>query len=501
VAPPVWDALRGEAPALPWLRHVAHAGLLPFDRYVAPSAVMRLGRQLPQVLAADAKRLVLVRGPHHNGRKTLLGAVAHAMGKSLLIASEAALEDETRWHQLGVLSVVLDALPVIELALAPGENRTLPALPLVSGPLAVVTGWSGGVHAGDGRAILTVTLPPPEAACRRAHWQAAVPDQDGTMLDLLAGTVHLTSGNIRRAARAACGHAQLDGRMAITPGDVRLACRGLHNARLETLATRLETRGGLDDLALDEITRREVETLLTRCRHREALAAAVGEGDVQARGVRALLSGPSGTGKTLAARILAGALDKDLYRVDVAATVNKYLGETEKNLDRAFSAAEELDIVLLLDEGDALMGARTDVGSSNDRYANLETNFLLQRIESFSGILLVTTNAAERIDKAFARRMDVVIPFRAPDELRRYEILRLELGTHGVDDGFLQELACRCALTGGQLRNVALHARLLALEAGQTLAETHLRAALIREYRKTGGHCPLKSVGPVLVAG
>jgi SpoVK/Ycf46/Vps4 family AAA+-type ATPase len=185
-------------------------------------------------------------------------------------------------------------------------------------------------------------------------------------------------------------------------------------------------------------------------------------------------------------------LEKDIFRVDLAATVNKYIGETEKNLDQAFAAAEELDIVLLIDEGDALMAPRTDVGSSNDRYANLETNFLLQRIEAFSGILVVTSNAADRIDKAFARRMDVVIAFRLPDEIRRYEILRLHLAGEAVDQGLLQEIAYRCVLTGGQLRNVARHAQLLALDAGRPLSGEHVRAALHREYRKTGGHCPLK---------
>jgi len=273
---------------------------------------------------------------------------------------------------------------------------------------------------------------------------------------------------------------------------VQLACRGLHNARLETLATRLETRGSLYDLALDEVTRSELDTLAARCRHREALASVAGEDSAHASGVRALFAGPSGTGKTLAARLLAASLGKDLYRVDLSATVNKYLGETEKNLDHAFSAAEELDVVLLLDEGDALMTMRTDVGSANDRYANLETNFLLQRIESFSGVLLVTTNAADRIDKAFARRMDVVIAFHVPDDLRRYEILCLQLGAHTVDDGWLQELACRCALTGGQLRNVVTHAQLLALQSRRRLGADHLYAALLREYRKTGAHCPLK---------
>ena len=130
--------------------------------------------------------------------------------------------------------------------------------------------------------------------------------------------------------------------------------------------------------------------------------------------------------------------------------------------------------------------------TSFDRYANLETNFLLQRIESFSGILVVTTNAADRIDKAFQRRMDVVVPFRAPDELRRYQILDHHLGDHRVDDDLVQEVAVRCALSGGQLRNVALHARLLALDAGLPIGDDMLRRAVAREYRKLDAHCPLK---------
>jgi SpoVK/Ycf46/Vps4 family AAA+-type ATPase len=265
----------------------------------------------------------------------------------------------------------------------------------------------------------------------------------------------------------------------------------LHSARLETLATRLETRGNFYDLAVDELTRTELDNLLLRCRYREQLAALTQDGGEHSIGVRALFTGPSGTGKTLTARLLAATLGKDLYRVDLSATVNKYLGETEKNLEQAFGAAEDLDVILLLDEGDALMTSRTDVGSANDRYANLETNYLLQRIESFNGILLVTTNASDRIDKAFARRMEVVVRFNAPDELRRYEILSLQLGKHAIDDGWLQELAYRCLLTGGQFRNVVTHAQLLALEAKRALDAEHLYKALQREYRKTGAHCPL----------
>ena len=498
VPAPLWDALRGGPPVLPWLQHRSHEDLLPLKGYVASPAVMRMSSQLPRLLATQPTQILIVRGSRHNGRKTLLGAVAHALGKGMLVANGGVLDNEPRWRMFGALAVMLNALPVVELSLLAGENRSLPTLPFVTGTLAVATGAQGGIQTSDARALLTVTLPLPDAECRRRHWQTAVPTQRAAVLDELARCVLLTSGNIRRAALGATSYAQLGGRDAIEARDVQIACRGLHDARLETLATRLVTCGTLDDLAVDDVTNSELEMLVARCRHRETLATVAErsyEGGAHTNGVRALLSGPSGTGKTLAARLLASTLSKDLFRVDLSATVNKYLGETEKNLDQAFSAAEELDVVLLLDEGDALMAARTNVGSSNDRYANLETNFLLQRIESFGGILLVTTNAADRIDKAFARRMDVVIPFRAPDELRRYEILQLQLGTHAIDDEWLQELACRCVLTGGQLRNVVMHAQLLAMESRQLLSCEHLYAAVLREYRKSGAHCPLKLSG------
>src|SRR5207244_385737 len=161
---------------------------------------------------------------------------------------------------------------------------------------------------------------------------------------------------------------------------------------------------------------------------------------------------PSGTGKTMAARILASSLQMDLYRLDLASVVNKYLGETEKSLHQLFSRAEELDVVLLIDEGDALLTNRTAVQNSNDRYANLETNFLLQRLESFEGVLLITTNAVQRIDSAFQRRMDVIVEFRIPDPHERWTIWQLHLPPdHAVDYNWLQDAAVRCATSGGQI--------------------------------------------------
>lgn len=493
---PLWDGLRGDPPSLRWLTHTPLEALPSLETYVAPAGAEAQCARLPSLLRTHGEHVVVVRGPAHNGRRTLLGCVARALGRSLLVADASALDDESRWRLFGVLAVLLDALPVVHAELALGESRILPALPLVDASLGVVTTRHGAWASADGRPLLTLDLPLPDSEQRARHWEAAAADQTLDTRNMLA-VARLTSGNIRRAASAAAGYAALAHRADLELQDLQQACRGLQSARLETLATRLPAAGTLADLAVDMSTREELDALAARCRHRERLAAsanAIAQGNA---GVRALFAGGSGTGKTLAARLLAASLGKDLYRVDLAATVNKYLGETEKNLDHTFAAAEELDVVLLLDEGDALMSNRTDVSSSNDRYANLETNFLLQRIESFDGILLVTSNAADRIDKAFSRRMDVVIHFRAPDEWGRYDIVRAHLAPDDrINDQWLQDAACRCTLTGGQWRNVVAHARLLALEDARPLDTAHLYAALTREYRKTGAQCPLRPMLP-----
>lgn len=490
---PVWDGLRGEPPTLRWLQFRPIHTLEPLQDHVASDTVCRAFASLPELLVSRPPPVLLVRGPVHNGRKTLAGALAREIGKSALIVNDAVFEDETRWRLLGVLSAMTNAVPIVELELAPGESRTLPAMPLADVPLIVITGRHGAWASAASRPMLAIDLPMPDASQRELHWNVALQGRAPKEFVERAAHVRLASGNIRTVASSACGLAKLAGRDSPGDEDLRRASRMLQSARLETLATRLESRGALNDLSVDDHTREELSALVSRCRWREVLAADLAAVAMGSIGVRALFAGPSGTGKTLAARLLAAELGKDLYRVDLAATVNKYLGETEKNLNQVLNAAEELDVVLLLDEGDALMANRTDVASSNDRYANLETNFLLQRVESFEGILLVTTNAADRIDRAFARRMDVVVNFRTPDEWQRYGILSLHLGnSHAIDDTWLQDAARRCSLSGGQWRNVATQARLLALEDGHDMTADHLYAALTREYRKTGGLCPLR---------
>jgi SpoVK/Ycf46/Vps4 family AAA+-type ATPase len=286
----------------------------------------------------------------------------------------------------------------------------------------------------------------------------------------------------------------------VNASDVRRASRALSRQTLETLARRVNTCGAWDQLAVAPQTLAELYSLESRCRYRERLHTWTGAALNADRnmGVRALFSGPSGTGKTLAAQLLAAELQMDLYRLDLSAVVNKYIGETEKNLNQVFARAEEMDVILLLDEGDALLTQRTNIRTSNDRYANLETNYLLQRLESFEGILIVTTNAVDRIDNAFQRRMDLVVDFRPPEATERWNIWRMHLPSgHEIDESLIADIAGRCAMNGGQIRNAALHASVLALEEGGVMRSAHLESAVQREYRKLGAVCPLRRAQPL----
>jgi hypothetical protein len=418
------------------------------------------------------------------------------LGLGTLEVAGITRPDDERWRGLGPLSTLLHALPVIEIDPAPGETIDLPALTGYAGPTAIVLGKHGGVSGPGAEGALTLALAMPRLDERRRHWEAGLGGHACVALDEITDRFRMTSGNIRRAASLARSYAALRESRAVEAGDVRQASRALHRQALDTLATRIDAVGSFQQLAVNPETLGEIKNVAARCRHRERLGGAVGEalhGHTNV-GVRALFQGPSGTGKTLATKLLAAELGMDLYRVELSSVVSKFIGETEKNLNHIFALAEELDIVLLLDEGDALLTQRTAVHTSNDRYANLETNYLLQRIESFEGILVVTTNSGELIDSAFQRRMDVVVDFRAPEAAERWQLWQLHLPIeHAVDASLLREIASRCALTGGQIKNAVLHAALLALGEGVMLSSMHVEASVRREYRKTGGVYPLRA--------
>jgi len=493
---PIWDAIRGEkqnAPA-PWIRYCAPSELSQREQLVISDDLRRLLVTIPSLLRSGQAQALIVRGPQHNGRRTLIGSIARELVCGVLEISGLNKVADERWQLAGSLATLLNALPVIVLELDAGETAEVPHINGYAGPVCLVLGKQGGITGPGVERALTVSLEMPDLDARRQLWQSGLESTSDDLEDI-SERFRLTSGNIQRAAALAHSYAALEGRTTVSLVDAQCAASALNRQALDTLAARVNAKGNWNNLAAGAETLQELRDLESRCRNRERLPALLNH-NLSAQlnaGVRALFSGPSGSGKTLAARLLAASLKMDLYRLDLSSVVNKYIGETEKNLNQAFSRAEELDVILLIDEGDSLLTQRTGVQTSNDRYANLETNYLLQRLEGFEGILIVTSNASDRIDTAFQRRMDVVVNFRAPDAPERWLIWQLHLPPACVlDSALLEEVASRCVLNGGQIRNAVLHASLLALNDGGVINTEHLVAAVQREYRKSGGVCPLR---------
>jgi hypothetical protein len=505
VPPLLWDAARGEREGLVpgWCRLHGDA-VASLDELLLPPALIERLARLPALASrpgagaraqdAGSLRVLILRSLPGNDLTAIAGAVAQMLRRSLIEVDSAHAGAEDALRPLGALATLTHGLPFLSYDLAPGETVSLPRLDGYGGLVVVALGPEGGLAAQDGAATLTLEVPPPDLSLRRRLWQRSLGEGGAADMEGIAERHQLGGDYIRRAAAIARDRAALDGRAQVTPDDAREATRTLGRQLLDNLAVLLPADGDWGQLVCGPGTGGKLAELERRCRHRERLLAHLGAGfrGNANRGVRALFTGASGTGKTFAARILAAELGMDLYRVDLAAVVNKYIGETEKNLHRVLSRAEALDVVLLLDEGDALLGGRTEVRSSNDRYANLETNYLLQRLEGYQGIVVVTTNLGDNIDSAFQRRMDVVVPFLLPGAEERRRILDLHLpDAHALPAALLERVATRCQLSGGQLRNAALHASLLALDEGIPVAARHLEAAVSSEYRKARAAYPL----------
>ncbi len=491
--PPIWDALRNR-----------------ISEHPAPGLVYQLASmfpQLPDLILLDETRdqvwnapdlmrtgqisALVVRGMTNSGRRTLLGSMARVLQRDVLLYEGKPEESRSL---IGPLATLLGAMPILRCNPGPGETVDLAQFQLYDGPVGITLGRSGGLRGQLMQHALTLTIPPPDYEARQRFWQISGIPIEPADLDEIAHRFLITGGTIQRAAVLGYTYTTLDKRTSLTAVDVQTALRALNRQSLDTLATHLDSMNGWGDLAVSDSLQEQLDALKIRCNQRESLREGAGQAfdNNLNRGVRAMFSGPSGTGKTLAARVLAGVLQMDLYRVDLAAVINKYIGETERNLNEVFSRAEELDVILLLDEGDSLMTKRTDVSNANDRYANLETNYLLQRLETYEGIVVITTNAAQRIDNAFLRRLDVVVDFNKPEIKERAKLWELHLPANDISPELMETVINRCILTGGQIRNAALYATQLALEAKQPISDENLKAALEREYRNAGTSYPLE---------
>lgn len=315
---------------------------------------------------------------------------------------------------------------------------------------------------------------PPTVEEREATWRSALGPRGAAMngeLRTLAGHFRLSPAEIRQVAEEE----------ELWEGARRKARRAL-----DGLAVRIDARATWDDLVLPAPQTALLRQLVAHVRQRDKVYRAWGfaGGSERGLGVGALFSGASGTGKTLASEVVAGELGLDLYRIDLSGVVSKYIGETEKNLRRIFAAAEGAGAVLLFDEADALFGKRSEVKDSHDRYANIEVAYLLQQMEAYSGLVVLTTNLKNSLDPAFLRRLRFVVPFPFPDLDDRRRIWEgafpREMPREALD---LDRLAA-LNLAGGSIRNVALNAAFLAAEDDAPVGMAHLARAARGEYAK-----------------
>jgi SpoVK/Ycf46/Vps4 family AAA+-type ATPase len=321
----------------------------------------------------------------------------------------------------------------------------------------------------------------PEILPRRNWVEFSAPDPQASSAEVAAvlgdGIVHpLSADQLRRV------HAT----MPLVDRDVTRAVRRLADHRLFELGNRTEPRRGWDDLIVNDDVMTELRELTARYRFAAEVRAKPVVGRHVSPGVLAVFAGPSGTGKTLAAEVIAGELGLELVKIDLSTVVSKYIGETEKNLEEVFDAASVGGALVLFDEGDAIFGKRSEVSDARDRYANIEVAYLLQRVETFEGFVIISTNFAGNVDSAFQRRLQAMVEFPLPDVGARRRLWEMHLPESLCDGSVsLDELAA-VNLAGGSIRNVAVAAAFMATERDELISRDMLRVGFEREYRKLG---------------
>lgn len=423
----------------------------------------------------------------------VLGLSLHAIAAESLPAGPRELDDLLRlWQRevaLGAGALLVedevDAEPARESIVA----RLVETLP---SPLILA---SRERRRARQRPLLSLDVGKPTPQEQRELWRAELGDAApalGREIEALVTQFDLSPPVVRAAYAGALGSlpaedddAEAEIGLAIGPA-LWESCRAQARPRLESLAQRIEPAAGWDELILPPKEREMLQEIALQVRHRARVyeewgfAARGGRG----LGVAALFSGGSGTGKTMAAEVLAGELRLDLFRIDLALSVSKYIGETEKNLRRVFDAAEEGGAILLFDEADALFGKRGEVKDSHDRYANLEVSYLLQRMETYRGLAILTTNLKESLDPAFLRRLRFIVHFPFPSAAERAEIWRRVFPAATPTAGLDAEKLARLNVAGGNIRNIALAAAFLAVDAGEPVQMKHLLRAARSEYGK-----------------
>lgn len=469
-------------------------------------------------LAATPRATLVLRSAHAAEARGFATALAARLGqRAVWFDSDRAAPELPTGIEAWL--AITQRLPVFVLQAGPGEVLALPTWAAHAGPVLAIVGLDGGVKRASA-AVADWRIPAPGPQARAGLWRDGLGRDGLTAVNGLTGSPNepLDDAIAQAAHRYRAGYGQITEHAQLT----RMLSAGLAPAMLpqalaqaatmtsagralDALAMALAEPVSDDALVVSGPVRDELQRALQRCRHREQLHATLGAA-ARTRacdGVRLLLTGASGTGKSLAAQWLATQLGLPIYRVDLSAMLSKWIGDTEKHLAELLGRAEHADVVLLFDEADTLFGKRTEIATANDRFANAQTNYLLQRIESHAGIVVLTSNSRQRFDPAFVRRLDFIIDFGTPDAQARRALWAAHLGpvhmksadageATGIDATALNRLAALADLAGGHIRNAVLAAAASAQARGDAIAFDDVAAGVRGEYRKLGRTPPLE---------
>ena len=484
--------------------------LAPFARRVEPAARLEelvqepaLKERLLALAGQEGNRVLYLQGPYGVGKETTAEALCRELGvplltvdlERLLAAPEETFEAVV---ELAGREAILQGAALywsgFDLLLpddkAGRRGRFLAALEERRGLtfLAGDSGWepSDALH---GTAFSRVEIPGPGHRERLELWRRALPEGEGLDLDAIAAKFRFTGGRIRDSAATARSLARTRGDQ-LTEADLYAACRLQSSQKLATLAQKIVPRYRWNDIVLPAARMEQLREICNMLRFRSRVYEDWGFGGKLAmgKGLNVLFSGPSGTGKTMAAEILGNDLGLDLYKIDLSTVISKYIGETEKNLSRIFDEGRASNAILFFDEADAVFGKRTEVKDAHDRYANIEVSYLLQRMEEYEGMVILASNLKKNMDEAFVRRLHFTIDFPFPAETDRRRIWD---GLWPADlprsaDLDLDFMARRFEVPGGNIRNIALASAFLAAADGGVVTMTHLIRATQREYQKMG---------------
>jgi len=463
----------------------------------APEAIAEEHRELARTIALDftshsatqsslapssgQSPIVHLYGDDPEGQRDTAALAAAQAGRRLFALRAGEIPaDASGLEQLMLLvsreSTLLQAALLVECGAA---ELTGPVRSLIERLVAPAIIASRGLFQAS-RALARYELNKPRPAEQKRLWQQAM----GPAADSLDGFLDNLAGQFRMSARAIHATAAMYGTAG--PHAIWSGCRAAAQPRLEELAQRIVPAAAWDDLILPEAQKATLHQIAIQARHRMTVYETWGFAARGRRGlgVSALFAGESGTGKTLAAEVLAAELGLDLYRIDLSAVISKYIGETEKNLRQVFDSAEEAGAVLLFDEADALFGKRSDVKDSHDRYANIEVGYLLQRMESYQGLAILTTNLKSSLDRAFQRRLRFVVEFPFPDIAQREAIWRRAFPAATPTDHINPAALAQLKVPGGSIRNIALNAAFLAAAVDRPVAMANILEAARLEAGK-----------------